>query len=140
MKRENNFTTRSDLLDINKTTESIIGAAIEVHRHLGPGLLESAYEECLCEELLLRKIPFKRQVVLPVTYKSKKLDIGYRIDLLVNDEVVVELKTVESVLPIHETQTLTYMRLGNWQVGLILNFNVTVLKNGIKRLVHKLKE
>ena len=140
MKRENNFTTRSDLLDINKTTESIIGAAIEVHRHLGPGLLESAYEECLCEELLLRKIPFKRQVVLPVTYKSKKLDIGYRIDLLVNDEVVVELKTVESVLLIHEAQTLTYMRLGNWQVGLILNFNVTVLKNGIKRLVHKLKE
>lgn len=140
MKRENSFTTRSDLLDINKTTESIIGAAIEVHRHLGPGLLESAYEECLCEELLLRKIPFKRQVVLPVTYKSKKLDIGYRIDLLVNDEVVVELKTVESVLPIHEAQTLTYMRLGNWQVGLILNFNVTVLKNGIKRLVHKLKE
>lgn len=140
MKRENSFTTRSDLLDINKTTESIIGAAIEVHRHLGPGLLESAYEECLCEELLLRKIPFKRQVVLPVTYKSKKLDIGYRIDLLVNDEVVVELKTVESVLLIHEAQTLTYMRLGNWQVGLILNFNVTVLKNGIKRLVHKLKE
>ena len=140
MKRENSFTTRSDLLDINKTTESIIGAALEVHRHLGPGLLKSAYEECLCEELLLRKIPFKRQVVLPVTYKSKKLDIGYRIDLLVNDEVVVELKTVESVLPIHEAQTLTYMRLGNWQVGLILNFNVTVLKNGIKRLVHKLKE
>jgi GxxExxY protein len=128
------------MLDINKTTESIIGAAIEVHRHLGPGLLESAYEECLCEELLLRKILFKRQVALPVTYKSKKLDIGYRIDLLVNEEVVVELKTVESILPIHEAQTLTYMRLGGWQVGLILNFNVTVLKNGIKRLVHKLKE
>lgn len=140
MKRELSFTTRTALLDINKTTESVIGAAIEVHRHLGPGLLETAYAECLCEELLLRKIPFKRQVVLPVTYKDKKLDIGYRIDLLVNDEVVVELKTVESVLPIHEAQTLTYMRLGNWQVGLILNFNVTVLKNGIKRLVHKLKE
>jgi len=134
------YTTRSEMLDINKTTESIIGAAIEVHRHLGPGLLESAYEECLCEELLLRKILFKRQVALPVTYKSKKLDIGYRIDLLVNEEVVVELKTVESILPIHEAQTLTYMRLGGWQVGLILNFNVTVLKNGIKRLVHKLKE
>jgi GxxExxY protein len=134
------YTTRSEILDINKTTESIIGAAIEVHRHLGPGLLESAYEECLCEELLLRKILFKRQVALPVTYKSKKLDIGYRIDLLVNEEVVVELKTVESILPIHEAQTLTYMRLGGWQVGLILNFNVTVLKNGIKRLVHKLKE
>lgn len=140
MKRELNFTTRSDLLDINKTTELVIGAAIEVHRHLGPGLLESAYEECLCEELSLRKIPFKRQVALPVAYKGKKLDIGYRVDLLVNDEVVVELKTVESILPIHEAQTLTYMRLGGWQVGLILNFNVTVLKNGIKRLVHKLKE
>jgi GxxExxY protein len=134
------FVTRNEMLDINKTTEAVIGAAIEVHRHLGPGLLESAYEECLCEELSLRKIPFKRQIALPVTYKSKKLDIGYRIDLLVNNEVVVELKTVESILPIHEAQTLTYMRLGGWQVGLILNFNVTVLKNGIKRLVHKLKE
>lgn len=140
MKREIGFNTRSDLLDINKTTESIIGAAIEVHRHLGPGLLESAYEECLCEELVLRKIPFKRQVPLPVEYKNKKLDVGYRIDLLVSDEVVVELKTVESILPIHKAQTLTYMRLGGWQVGLILNFNVVVLKNGIKRLVHKLKE
>jgi GxxExxY protein len=88
----------------------------------------------------LRKIPFKRQVILPVTYKGKKLDIGYRIDCLVNNEVVVELKTVESILPIHQAQTLTYMRLGGWQVGLILNFNVTTLKNGIKRLVHKLKE
>jgi GxxExxY protein len=134
------YTTRSELLDINKTTEAIIGAAIEVHRHLGPGLLESAYEECLREELFLRKIPFKRQIALPVSYKSKKLDIGYRVDLLVNDEVVVELKTAASILPIHEAQTLTYMRLGGWQVGLILNFNVTVLKNGIKRLVHKLKE
>ena len=140
MKRELNFTTRSDLLDINKTTESIIGAAIEVHRYLGPGLLESAYEECLCEELIGRNILFKRQVALPVVYKSKKLDIGYRIDLLVNDEVVVESKTVEVLLPIHEAQILTYMRLGGWQVGLILNFNVIVLKNGIKRLVHKLKE
>ena len=138
--REMRYTTRNNVLDINKTTEAVIGAAIEVHRHLGPGLLESAYEECLCEELSLRQIAFKRQVALPVSYKSKKLDIGYRIDLLVNDEVVVELKTVESILPIHEAQTLTYMRLGGWQVGLILNFNVTVLKNGIKRLVYKLKE
>jgi len=134
------YTTRTEILDINKTTEAIIGAAIEVHRHLGPGLLESAYQECLCEELGLRKIPFKRQILLPVIYKSKKLDVGYRIDLLVNDEVIVELKTVEAMLPIHEAQALTYMRLGGWQVGLILNFNVTVLKNGIKRLVHKLKE
>lgn len=134
------FTGHPGILDVNKTTESIIGAAIEVHRHLGPGLLESAYEECLCEELSLRKIPFNRQIALPVTYKSRKLDVGYRVDLLVNNEVVVELKTVESILPIHEAQTLTYMRLGGWQVGLILNFNVTVLKNGIKRLVFKLKE
>jgi GxxExxY protein len=133
------LTGHNDILDVNKTTESIIGAAIEVHRHLGPGLLESAYEECLCEELSLRKIPFTRQIGLPVTYKSKKLDVGYRIDLLVKNEVVVELKTVETILPIHEAQTLTYMRLGGWQVGLILNFNVTVLKHGIKRLVHKLK-
>ncbi len=140
MMSELSFKTHNDLLDINKTTESIIGAAIEVHRHLGPGLLESAYEECLCEELSLRKIIFKRQLALPVTYKSKKLDIGYRIDLLVNGEVVVELKTVDAILPIHEAQTLTYMRLSGKQVGLILNFNVTVLKNGIKRLVHKLKE
>jgi GxxExxY protein len=134
------FTGHPGISDVNKTTESIIGAAIEVHRHLGPGLLESAYEECLCEELSLRKIPFSRQIALPVTYKSKKLNVGYRIDILVNKEVVVELKTVESILPIHEAQTLTYMRLGGWQVGLILNFNVTILKNGIKRLVFKLKE
>ena len=140
MRREMGYTTRTEILDINKTTEAIIGAAIEVHRHLGPGLLESAYQECLCEELGLRKIPFKRQILLPVIYKSKKLDVGYRIDLLVNDEVIVELKTVEAILPIHEAQTLTYMRLGGWQVGLILNFNVTVVKNGIKRLVYKLKE
>jgi GxxExxY protein len=134
------FVPRSEILDVNKATEAIIGAAIEVHRHLGPGLLESTYEECLCEELSLRKVPFKRQIPLPVIYKSKKLDIGYRIDLLVNDEVVVELKTIESILPIHEAQTLTYMKLGGWQVGLILNFNVTILKNGIKRLVYELKE
>src|SRR5215210_1183907 len=99
MRREMGYTTSNEILDINKITESIIGAAIEVHRHLGPGLLESAYEECLCEELSLREILFKRQIALPVTYKSKKLDIGYRIDLLVKDEVVVELKTVESILP-----------------------------------------
>jgi GxxExxY protein len=130
---------RGRMLDVNKTTESIIGAAIEVHRHLGPGLLESTYEECLCEELSLRGIPFQRQVPLPVTYKGKKLDAGYRIDLLVKDEVVVELKAVDAIQPIHEAQTLTYMRLGAWHVGLILSFNVSVLKHGIKRLVHELE-
>lgn len=97
---------------VNLTTEAIIGAAIEVHKHLGPGLLESAYEECLCHELNLRNIPFQRQVSLPVVYKGTILDCGYRIDLLVKNEVAVELKAIESLLPIHEAQALTYMRLG----------------------------
>ncbi|KXK10762.1 MAG: hypothetical protein UZ14_CFX002003149 [Chloroflexi bacterium OLB14] len=126
--------------EINKTTESIIGAAIEVHKHLGPGLLESAYEECLCHELNLRNIPFQRQVPLPVVYKGTKLDCGYRIDILANNEVVVELKSIEAIMPIHEAQTLTYMKLGNWKVGLILNFNVPILVKGVKRLVLGLKE
>jgi GxxExxY protein len=126
--------------EINKTTEAVIGAAIEVHKHLGPGLLESAYEECLCHELSLRNILFKRQVLLPVIYKGTKLDCGYRIDLLVNDEVIVELKAVDGISPIHEAQALTYMRLGNWKVGLILNFNVPILVKGVKRLVLGLKE
>lgn len=125
---------------VNQLTESIIGAAIEVHKHLGPGLLESAYEECLCHELNLRKIPFQRQAPLPVVYKGIKLDCSYRIDLLVKNEVVVELKAVESVLPIHEAQALTYMRLGAWKVGLIINFNVPIVVKGIKRLVLGLKE
>jgi len=126
--------------EVNITTEALIGAAIEVHKYLGPGLLESAYEECLCHELSLRNIPFKRQVLLPVVYKGTKLDCGYRIDLLVNDEVVVELKATESISPIHEAQVLTYMRLGDWKVGLILNFNVPILVKGVKRLVLGLKE
>jgi len=125
---------------VNQATEAIIGAAIEVHKHLGPGLLESAYEECLCHELHLRNIPFQRQVPLPVVYKGAKLDCGYRIDLLVKGEVVVELKAIEGVLPIHEAQTLTYMRLGGWKVGLIINFNVPIVVKGIKRLVLGLKE
>lgn len=101
--------------EVNKTTEAVIGAAIEVHKHLGPGLLESAYEECLCHELALRNIPYKRQVSLPITYKGTKLDCGYRIDLFINEEVIVELKSVDSILPVHEAQTLTYMRLGEWK-------------------------
>ena len=125
---------------VNQTTEAIIGAAIEVHKHLGPGLLESAYEECLCHELNLRDIPFQRQIPLPVVYKGTKLDCGYRIDLLVKNEVVVELKAIEGILPIHEAQTLTYMRLGDWKVGLIINFNVPIVVKGIKRLVLGLKE
>lgn len=126
--------------DVNKTTETIIGAAIEVHRNLGPGLLESAYEECLCHELKLRDMSFQRQVPLPVIYKGMRLDCGYRLDLLVNDEVVVELKAVDSLQPIHEAQLLTYLRLGGWNVGLLLNFNVPVLKYGIKRMVLNLNK
>ncbi len=125
---------------VNQLTESIIGAAIEVHKHLGPGLLESAYEECLCHELNLRKIPFQRQAPLPVVYKGVKLDCSYRVDLLVKNEVVVELKAVESIAPIHEAQVLTYIRLGGWRVGLIINFNVPIVIKGIKRLVLGLKE
>jgi GxxExxY protein len=126
--------------EVNQTTEAVIGAAIEVHRHLGPGLLESAYEECLCQELKLRNIPFKRQVPLPVNYKGLQLDCIYRIDLLVNDELVVELKAMDAILPIHEAQVITYLRLGGWKVGLLLNFGLPMLKQGIKRLVLGLKE
>jgi GxxExxY protein len=121
--------------DLNRATDAVIGAAIEVHRALGPGLLESAYEECLCHELTLRGVLFERQVPLPVTYKGVRLDCGYRLDLLVADCVVVELKAVDSLQPIHEAQVLTYLRIGGWNAGLLLNFNVPVLKHGIKRLI-----
>ena len=116
-------------------TESVIGLAIEVHRALGPGLLESAYQECLCYELKANTIAFGRQVALPVVYKSVKLDCGYRMDLVVDDRLVVELKTVEKILPIHEAQLLTYLRLSGIRTGLLLDFNTAVLKNGIKRMV-----
>lgn len=127
-------------MELNRITEQIIGAAIEVHRALGPGLLESAYEECLCHELKLRGVPFERQKPLPVTYKGAALDCGYRLDLLVASAVVVEIKAVESLQPIHEAQLLTYLKLGGWNLGLLINFNVPVLKNGIKRIVHDFKE
>ncbi len=116
-------------------TESVIGLAIEVHRALGPGLLESAYQECLCYELKANGLAFGRQVALPVVYKSVKLDCGYRMDLVVDDRLVVELKTVEKILPIHEAQLLTYLRLSGIRTGLLLNFNTSVLKDGIKRMV-----
>jgi GxxExxY protein len=111
-------------------TEQIIGAAIEVHRVLGPGLLESAYEECLCRELSLRELPFKRQVSLPVEYKGVKLDCGYRIDLVVSDAVIVELKCVEKLMPVHDAQLITYLKLTGIQVGLLFNFYTEVLTRG----------
>jgi GxxExxY protein len=122
-------------MDINQLSEIMIGAAIEVHRALGPGLLESAYHQCVCRELSLRGVAFKNQLALPVRYKGMLLDCGYKVDLLIEDRIVVELKSVESLLPIHEAQLLTYMRLGNWELGLLINFNVPVLKDGIRRRV-----
>lgn len=121
-------------------TRKIISASIEVHKALGPGLLESAYEECLCREFSLRGLEFKRQVPLPVSYKGVNLDCGYRIDLLIADEVVLEIKAVEALLPVHDAQLLTYLRLGGWALGLLINFNVPVLKQGIRRRVLGLKE
>jgi GxxExxY protein len=105
-----------------------------VHRALGPGLLESAYEACLCHELSLRELPFRRQIELPVNYKGLRLDAGYRIDLIVRDELLVELKSVERLLPIHEAQLLTYLKLSGMKTGLLLNFHEAVLRNGIRRL------
>src|SRR5262245_10888825 len=124
---------------MNGLTEKMTGAGSEVHKLFGPGLLESAYEECLAHELSLAGISFKRQVLLPVIYKSLRLDCGYRLDFLVEETVVLELKTVESLQPIHEAQLLTYLKLGGWPIGLLINFNVPVLTKGIKRMVHKLK-
>jgi GxxExxY protein len=124
---------------MNGLTEKIIGAAIEVHKVLGPGLLESAYEGCLAHELSLANIFFERQVPLPVSYKSLQLDCGYRIDFLVEKSVVLELKAVDSLQSIHEAQLLTYLKLGGWPIGLLINFNVPVLKKGIKRMVLNLQ-
>jgi GxxExxY protein len=116
-------------------TNEIIAAAIEVHRELGPGLLESAYHACMCRELAERNVPFRSQVDLPVSYKGFHLDCGYRIDLVVNDRVVVELKSVEHFSPVHESQLLTYLRLSKIRVGLLINFNVPLLRKGIVRRV-----
>lgn len=121
--------------DRDNLTDQVIGAAIEVHRVLGPGLLESAYEECLCWELQQRGLRVRRQVPLPVAYKSIRLDMGYRIDMIVNDELVLEVKTVESLLPVHQAQLLTYLRLSGLRKGLLLNFHTAVLRQGIKRMV-----
>ena len=115
-------------LKINQVTEAIIGGAIEVHRALGPGLLESAYQECLARELTLRHIPFEREKPLLLEYKGTKLECGYRLDFLVADTVVVEIKACDSLLPIHQAQLLTYMKLGGWKVGLLINFQVPILK------------
>jgi GxxExxY protein len=128
---------RGELSDfhINRITQAVIGAAIEVHRQLGPGLLESAYVECLSRELTLRGINYERERALPVEYKGVRLECGYRVDLLVERSVVVEVKSIEALAPVHEAQLITYLRLGGWEVGLLINFNVSVLKSGIRRRV-----
>ncbi len=126
------------MLKEDELSNEIIGAAIEVHRNLGPGLLESAYEECLCYEFVNRGIKYERQKLLPVAYKGTKLDCGYRLDVVVNDLVVLELKAVDQIQPIHSAQLLTYLKLSNLKLGILINFNVTALKNGIKRIVNEL--
>lgn len=116
-------------------TQKLIAAAIEVHRHLGPGLLESAYEQCYCHEVALQGIPSERQKTLPVEYKGIKLDLGYRIDMVADKKVIVEFKCVDKILPVHEAQLLTYMKLSGVKVGLIINFHAAWIKDGIKRMV-----
>jgi GxxExxY protein len=123
-------------MDTNKITSEIIGIAINVHRALGPGLLESAYEECLASDLKNAGLKIERQKPVPVFYKDIKLKCGYRIDILVEDEVIIELKSVEQLAPIHDAQMLTYLKFSNKKIGLLINFNVLLLKNGIKRFIH----
>ena len=127
-------------VNLSELTSGVIGACIEVHRELGAGLLESTYEGCLCHELSNRGIHFARQKALPVVYKGERIDCGYFIDVLVEDVLVLELKSVEAVLPVHKAQLLTYLKLGNLPVGLLINFNVVRLTNGITRLVNQYKE
>ena len=127
-------------IPINDISSAIIGAAIDVHRTLGPGLLESAYEQCLAHELSLRQIPFERQKPLPIDYKGIRLDCSYRLDFLVADMVIVEIKAIERLLPIHQAQLLSYLKLGGWNLGLLINFHVPLLRDGIKRVVLGLEE
>jgi len=124
----------------NELTGEIIGAAIEVHRILGPGLLEHVYEECLTQELELRSIPFERQRRVRVEYKGRPVAADLKIDLLVDDHIIVELKSIEQLLPVHGAQLLTYLRLTGKQLGLLINFNVPVLHNGVQRVVHRLSK
>ena len=127
-------------MDLNQLSSKIIGAAIEVHKTLGPGLLESTYEECLCYELDLQVVKFERQVNLPVHYKNKQLDCGYRVDIIAERSIILELKAVDAIRPIHKAQLLTYLKLSNLQLGLLLNFNIALMRDGIHRIVNKLSQ
>jgi GxxExxY protein len=126
--------------NLNELTEAIIGSAMEVHRTLGPGLLESTYEMCVCRELSIRGVSFERQVPIAVEYKGVKLDCGYRADIVVDGMILVEIKAIDSLLPIHDAQLLSYLKLGGWKIGLLINFNVELLKNGLRRRVLGLVE
>ena len=127
-------------MDLNKLSSKIIGAAIEVHQILGPGLLESAYEECLCKEFSLRDISYERQKPLPLEYKGDKLDCGYRLDVVVENGIILELKACEKIEPIHKAQLLTYLKLSKLSLGLLLNFNVPLMRDGIVRIVNEFNE
>jgi GxxExxY protein len=127
-------------MDLNQLSSKIINAAIEVHKELGPGLLESAYEECLCHEFRLKEINFERQKSLPIIYKDIMLDCGYKLDIIVENAIILELKACEKIEPIHKAQLLTYLKLSNLKLGLLLNFNVPLMRDGIKRVVLDLKE
>jgi len=127
-------------VELKELTENVIGAAMEVHRALGPGLLESTYEMCLCRELALRELEFERQRAIPIAYKGVRLDCGYRADLVVEGVVLVEIKAVEDLTPLNDAQLLSYLKLGGWKIGLIFNFNVFLLKHGIRRKVLNLDE
>ena len=128
------------MTDLNTLTDAIIGAAVEVHRTLGPGLLESTYEMCLCRELAVRGTSFERQVPISVEYKGVKLDCGYRADIVVGGSILIEIKAIDSLLPIHDAQVLSYLKLGGWKIGLLINFNVELLKHGLRRRVLGLSE
>ena len=143
-RRENNDVSTQlndiNIMDINRLSSNIIGAAIEVHKTLGFGLLESAYEQGICHEMSLRRLSNERQKPLPVIYKAVKLDCGYRLDVVVEKAIILELKSCEKIEPIHRAQLLTYLKLSGLNLGLLLNFNVTVMRDGIVRIVNKLKE
>jgi GxxExxY protein len=128
------------MTDLNAFTDAVIGTPMEVHRTFGPGLLESTYEMCLCRELDIRGIPFDRQVPIPVEYKGVKLDCGYRADIVVDGRILVEIKAIDSLLSVHDAQLPTYLRLGGWKIGLLINFNVELLKHGLRRRVLGLEE
>ena len=125
-----------DIDNLNNLTDQIIGSAIDVHKELGPGLLESAYQTCLAIELGQREISYEREVELAIEYKGLKVDANYRLDFILEDSIILEIKSVERIIPIHEAQLLTYLRLSGKKLGLLINFNVPLLKDGIKRLIN----